>query len=123
MAMRPACCEPCQGLGYCRPQRNCCLECHFAFEESYALPHLPPAWQERLRREHAWLEANGFPPEAVAAHAEWEEAAFRAFCPAWLCELFESDHKAHGHGQLHSRVEFPMRNQRYSPVWAAASGV
>lgn len=122
MDQRPSCCEPCQGLGTCRPERNCCLECHFAFEESEALRFLPFADQIRLRSEHVWLEANGFPPQAVAAHAEWEEAVFRAHCPSWLCDLLERDHQAHGHGRLRSRVQYPVRNQMFSPVWAAARG-
>ena len=119
----PVCCEPCQGLGYCRPQRNCCLECHFGYEEAVAMRYLPLPLQDRLWREHRWLERNHFPPEQVAAHARWEEAVFRAHCPAWICELLERDHEAHGHGQLVSRVQFPSRRigTMFSPRWGTSA--
>lgn len=123
MNAAPVCCEPCEVLRYCEQERNCCLECHCSYEETLALPYLPPELQDRLRREHAWLENNGFPPDAVAAHAAWEEAAFRQYCPPEVCEIIESDHVAHGHGRLLSRVQFPSRNNgMFSPRWGGVSG-
>jgi hypothetical protein len=126
MDTRPSCCEPCKVLGSCRPQRNCCLECHFGYEETLALPHLPPVWQERVRDEHVWLEANGFPAAEVAAHALWEEEVFRRFCPTEICEILERDHLAHGHGHLVSRVRpnlvlpSPRPSPMFSSRWTSA---
>ena len=122
MDTTPACCEPCETLQLCAPERNCCLECHFAYEEVLAMPFLPPHLQQRLRREHAWLEANHFPKQAVAAHAAWEEAVFRQYCP-WVSDIVERDHVAHGDGALVSRVQFPTRRDgaMFSPRWATAT--
>ncbi len=87
------------------------MECHFSYEEALALPYLPPHLQARLRHEHEWLERNRFPEPAVKAHAAWEEAVFRLYCPPSVCQIIERDHVAHGHGQLHSREQFPARSR------------
>lgn len=119
--LSPVCCDPCRGMSLCESDRSCCLECHFGFEEEAAFPYLPMQWQQRLRQEHAWLVANRFPPDQVAAHAAWEDAVFRRHCPAWLCDLFERDHKAHQNGRLISRVQMPTRhNGMFSPRWQTA---
>ena len=107
-------------MRFCRTERNCCLECHFSYEEEIAFPHIPVEWQQALRAQHEDLQARGFPPDDVAAHARLEERVFRAFCPAHVCELIERDHEAHGHGQLVSRNAFPRRNNPYSPLWSMA---
>ena len=101
--MTTVCCEPCQKLGVCQPKHNCCLECHFSFEEEVALPHLPPPIQALILQEHREIAAGGFQAEAVERHAAWEEAIFRLYVPPDICALIERDHQAHGHGDLHSR--------------------
>lgn len=100
----PVCCEPCELLRYCRDDRNCCIECHFTYEEALALPYLPRDLQQRIVDEHAALERLGFPERLVILHAKWEEKVFRRYCPADVCELIEQDHEAHGRGQLPART-------------------
>jgi hypothetical protein len=124
MDVRPVCCEPCEVLRLCRPQRNCCLECHFSYEEQIAFPYLPPDIQRSLSLEHNMLQANGFPTAAVEAHAKREEEIFRRYCPKRVCDMIERDHEAHGHGQLVSREQVAQTltqgsSAPYSPLWAA----
>lgn len=121
MDTRPVCCEPCQVQRFCRPQRNCCLECHFSYEERLALPFLPRHWQVRLVAEHMALERDGFPEADVKAHAAWEEEVFRLYVPASVRQIIERDHVAHGHGSLVSRSASRRSGSMFSPRWAMAS--
>ena len=93
----------------CTSERNCCVECHFSYEEELALPYLPVPLRARLLDEHRRLEAMGFPDDEVAAHARWEEPVFRLYCPPEVCEQIEDDHVAHGHGKLVSREKVAAR--------------
>lgn len=99
----PVCCEPCEDIGTCRTDANCCLECHFSYEEQIALPYLPAHLQRRLQGEHAHLMRNGFPSDAVQAHAEREMAWFRRYCPPEVVALVEHDHDLYEQGKLHTR--------------------
>jgi hypothetical protein len=104
-------------------QRNCCLECHFGYEESLALPYLPQHLQIRLVAEHMALERAGFPDAAVKAHAAWEEEAFRIYCPLAIRRIIERDHEAHGHGALVSRTAARRSGSMFSPRWSMASAI
>ncbi len=98
------CCGPCQDLGFCRDDANCCLECHFGYEEQLAFPYLPEEGRRILHDQHRWLMANGFPHEELEAHAEYEMLWFRASgCPPEIIAQIEHDHAEYGEGRLHSR--------------------
>lgn len=102
------CCEPCDRIGLCSSDRNCCLECHFSLEEELALPWLPPQLQQRIRYEHALLEQLGFPKGEVEAHARWEEYVFRIYeVPEPILQRITGDHHAYDEGQLVSRERAP----------------
>ena len=99
------CCDPCEDKGLCSKGRNCCLECHFSFEEELALPFLPLYLQARLKWEHEQLEALGFPPDKVMAHGMWEEYVFSLYCPPEICQRIKEDHAAFDNGTLISRQD------------------
>lgn len=99
----PVCCEPCEDIGTCRTDANCCLECHFSYEEQIALPYLPAHLQRRLVDEHQRLMRNGLPSDAVKAHSERELAWFRRYCPPEIVALVEHDHDLYEKGELHTR--------------------
>lgn len=105
MDARPVCCEPCHDLEFCSPRSNCCLECHFSYEEELAAPYLPPHLRRQLHAQHQYLIAIGMPDDEVRKHAEWEEPIFRKYCPPEVCEQIESDHRKHGQGKLYKRDE------------------
>ncbi len=67
------------------------------------MPFLPPPLQLLMLQEHEALERDGFPEDAVARHAAWEEPLFRLYCPDWVCARLEEDHRAHAEGGLMSR--------------------
>lgn len=95
--------------GLCTAERNCCLECHFSYEEELVLPYLPPPLRARLLDEHVRLTAMGFPEDAVTAHARWEEVVFRAYeVPESVINQIEADHEKHGSGALVSRATVPI---------------
>ncbi len=73
----------------------CCERCHFADEERLALPHLPPADQQRLLAEHRQLLAMPASPAreaAVLSHACWEEVLFPRSLPLQLVARFHGQH-------------------------------
>lgn len=94
----------CSGQDVCAIDRNCCLECHFAWEERIVAPYLPLHFRARLLQEHEWLRENGFPQPQIGIHAAWEDAAFVAYLPAEVYALLRADHAAHERGALRSRA-------------------
>jgi hypothetical protein len=103
-APKPPCCQKCQDVRQsCRTDAACCLECHFSYEEKYALPYLPAAAQHRLRREHKQLLAEGLPPHKIHEHAEREMEWFRTYCPPEIVAQIDFDHQEYGEGRLISR--------------------
>ena len=103
-APKPPCCGQCQEkLQSCSTDVACCLECHFAYEEKYAFPYLPPSGRHILRRQHKWLQSMGFPHDAVEEHAQYEMMWFRKYCPPEICDQIEADHVEYGEGGLESR--------------------
>lgn len=103
-AKHTTCCGPCEDLGFCRDNANCCLECHFGYEEKLAFPYLPEEGRQILREQHAWLAAHGYPPDEVSVHAEYEMEWFRAYnVPQCVIEQIEADHAEHARGRLLSR--------------------
>ena len=103
MDTRPVCCQPCDALGFCQTKANCCLECHFTYEEELAAPYLPLHLRNQLRAQHEYLIAIRLPHDEVQKHAAWEEQVFRMYCPPEVCAQIERDHDLHGQGQLYSR--------------------
>lgn len=107
---KPPCCGPCQNqMQSCRTDCACCLECHFAYEEKHCWPYLPPSARHTLKREHQWLKANGFPPDAVREHSQNEMRYFRYYCPANLVAQIDRDHHEYEIGALHSRASKGLR--------------
>lgn len=97
------CCPPCEEKDLCTTTKNCCLECHFTYEEQNAMPHLPPELQQQLIAEHQWLVANNFPPEQMAIHSQQEMEWFRQYVPPAIVAQIDRDHHYYEHGQLPSR--------------------
>ena len=77
-----------------------CLKCHFDYEEKYAIQHLPPKLQERLKGEHKVIIAQmrrGFLPlKLIKAHRELEGAIFPIFLPPAMNKSLEKDHSIYG---------------------------
>ncbi len=103
VAPKTTCCGPCKDKNFCRDDANCCLECHFHYEEVLAFPYIPPEAREILRQQHRWLVTNGFPHDVLEAHAEYEMQWFRPFCPPEIVAQIDADHAEYGEGRLHSR--------------------
>lgn len=99
------CCGKCDEKGLCRPSSNCCIECHFSFEEDLALPYLPHHLQQQLIHEHQWIVARGFPRREVLEHAAREMVWFRQYVPEEIVAQIERDHCYYDHGMLPSREE------------------
>ena len=97
------CCEPCREQNFCREDANCCLECHFSYEEQLAFLYIPEEGRQILREQHAWLIANGFPHEELEAHAQYEMECVRPYCPPEIVAQIEADHVEYKNGHLHSR--------------------
>ena len=104
--MKPqlTCCEPCEDLGFCSTDVNCCIECHTAWEEAVAGPYLPPWARAQLRQEHRRLEQIGYRSDALAAHSQWEEEIFARYCPPDVCAQILVDHDEWEKGKLKSRT-------------------
>jgi hypothetical protein len=94
------CCEPCDAAQMCCEDHSCCVECHFAFEEIHAFPHLPTHLAEQIRQEHNALHAAGYPKAEVLAHAEREMEIFRKYCPPDVLQQLDDDHAAYEAGTL-----------------------
>ena len=75
---------------------TCCLNCHFSFEEKEALPMLPEAEQEIIKKEHKELLERYYNktlnPKDVIDHAYREEKVFEKYCPPELLERIQTDH-------------------------------
>ena len=102
-APKTTCCGQCRDRDFCRDDANCCLECHFHYEEILAFPFIPAEGQQILREQHRWLAANGFPPDVVEVHAQYEMEWFRPFCPPEIIMQLDEDHAEYGEGRLQSR--------------------
>jgi len=94
------CCDPCREHQLCCEECSCCVQCHFAFEEAHAFPHLPEQLRNELAAEHRALEAAGYPREKMTAHAQRETEMFRRFCPAAVLVQVEDDHRSYERGAL-----------------------
>ncbi len=117
------CCGPCKDLDFCREDTNCCLECHFAYEEELAFPYLPPHVQAAIRQQHAWLIANNFPHEAVEAHAEFEMRWIRPNCPSEIVAQIDDDHDEYGEGNLFSRETRIIQLEEHAPIAVPTSSL
>lgn len=99
------CCGPCENIGYCRVDVNCCTECHMAYEEYLVQAYLPPAVFAQLQYEHNRIEAAGFPAEDLLQHSIWEEALFEHYnVPQPILQQIRKDHEEYEQGRLHSRA-------------------
>lgn len=98
------CCGPCSGVGYCRTDVNCCIECHMSWEEEHCGPYLPPEVYAKLQAEHARLAKAGFPPAQLIAHSVWEDAVYKKYCPPELVRQVKIDHSEYEQGRMRSRA-------------------
>lgn len=78
----------------------CCLECHFAWEETVLFPQLPKSAARSLWNEHEGLRKPGTTPEMIEAHARREMVFFRVYCTEVQVAQCELDH-AHLAGKVH----------------------
>ena len=109
MDVRPVCCDPCEVRELCDAHRNCCLSCHFSYEEELVLPFLPVPLRARLVEEHRRIAAMGYPEDAMKAHARWEEQVFVAYeVPEAVRKQISDDHEAHTAGQLVDFQSVPL---------------
>lgn len=83
--------------------RSCCVECHFAYEETHAFPFLPEHEQARLIVAHRKLVAGGLDAQAVGRHARDEMQVFRQYVPPAILRRIEDDHEHHERGALEPR--------------------
>lgn len=75
------------------PEVQCCEECHFAYEEREAFPHLHARDRAVLTREHSDILAGDY-KYAVRRHAMREMDMFReAGVPRRVIEAIEADHR------------------------------
>jgi len=72
MNLYGVCCGPCEDEGLCCQETSCCLECHFSLEENVALKYVPEHLAAQVRKQHADLQREGFPPEKVEAYDSGE---------------------------------------------------
>jgi hypothetical protein len=94
------CCDPCEQQKMCCESHSCCVECHCSFEELHALPHVPKALADRIRREHYELQQAGFPAGPLLDHSRREMEIFRQYCPSDVLEQITDDHAAYEAGTL-----------------------
>lgn len=108
--------------GYPSPlSGDCCHDCHFAYEERAAFPHLPAAARRQLAREHAQLRNAGFPKRAIEAHIRREMALYRKYVPPAVVARIDAEHAALGAdddlASLHAKFDDLMRKQRSIEKW------
>lgn len=72
-----------------------CFECHFKFEEQYALQYLPEFLRRRISEEHEQIRSFlsvGVPKRLLAAHAALEEREFPLYLPVDINATIAEDH-------------------------------
>lgn len=76
-----------------RQPSDCCVECHFEWEEEHAFPFLPPGARRLIEAEHRRLLRTKDCEETIR-HSQREVAIFRRYVPAPILSRILDDHGA-----------------------------